>query len=87
VAVEAGSKESIPLAHAILSELGIPCYVMFDADAGAGDRAAAKGGSREQAELSSTCANRRLLGYLGATVEDHPATRRRGPSTATTPGP
>jgi putative ATP-dependent endonuclease of the OLD family len=75
VAVEAGSKESIPIAHAILSELGIPGYVMFDADAGAGDRAAARGGSREQAERSSARANRRLLGYLGATVEDHPATQ------------
>jgi hypothetical protein len=50
VVVAVIGKARLPLAHAILSEFGIPCLMVFDGDSGAGVRAAEKGKSREQAE-------------------------------------
>ena len=73
--VEAGSKENIPLAHAILCELGIPCFVLFDGDNGAGLRAEAHGKSGSMAEQSAANANRRMQRYLDIAVEDHPFTQ------------
>jgi putative ATP-dependent endonuclease of OLD family len=75
VVVDVGGKDSIPLPHAILRELGVPSYVVFDGDAAAGDRAAARGGSRERAEQSVIRDNRRILRYLEATIESHPPTQ------------
>jgi putative ATP-dependent endonuclease of OLD family len=72
VVVDAGGKAGIPLAHAILEGLGVPCFVLFDGDAGAEGRAAP--GKGPEARESTAAANRKLLGYLGATVQDHPAT-------------
>lgn len=78
VVVDVGGKDSIPLPHAILMELGVPCYVVFDGDAAVGDRAAARRVPRERAEQSVIRDNRRLLRYLGAVVEDHPLTQVTG---------
>lgn len=75
VVVDAGGKQGIPLAHTILEELGVPCFVLFDGDAGAGGRVQAKGNSRVQAEASVAQDNRRLLRHLSTGAEDHPATR------------
>ncbi len=73
--VDAGSKTSIPLAHAILVALGIPVYAMFDADGGFEARAIAKGRSPEkiaEERLTHVTANRRLLKYFGLPEEDFP---------------
>jgi putative ATP-dependent endonuclease of the OLD family len=73
--VEAGSKEGIPLAHAILDDLGIPCFTVFDGDIGAGDRADQHGKPRQAAVESAVNANHRIQRYLGIPAEDHPPTR------------
>ncbi len=73
--VEAGSKEGIPLAHAILDDLGIPCFTVFDGDIGAGQRAEQHGKPRQAAENSAVNANHRIQRYLGVPAEDHPPTR------------
>jgi putative ATP-dependent endonuclease of the OLD family len=72
VVVEVNGKDGIPLAHSILEELGVPCFVMFDGDGGVGGRTAAA--TRAEAEQSVGAANRRLLHYLGAAEQEHPAT-------------
>lgn len=33
VVVDVGGKSNVPLAHALLTELGVPCYTVFDGDA------------------------------------------------------
>lgn len=73
--VPVGGKTSIPLAHAILTLIGIPVYALFDADAGFEARARANG--KEQAKIDSernshVGANRVLLKYFGLTEEDFP---------------
>lgn len=45
--VPVGSKTSIPLAHAILSTIGVPVFALFDADAGFEARAKAKNKMQE----------------------------------------
>jgi putative ATP-dependent endonuclease of the OLD family len=72
VVVEAGGKDGIPLAHSILEELGVPCFVMFDGDGDVGNRTAPE--SRANAEQVVGAANRRLLRYLGDSEQEHPAT-------------
>jgi len=62
VVAEVGGKDNMMLAHAILTLIGIPCYVIFDGDKLTGNPA-------EQGEK-----NRRILHYLGATEEDFPIT-------------
>ncbi|GAA2087708.1 AAA family ATPase [Actinomadura alba] len=78
IVVEVQGKGNIPLAHAILTELGVPCFVVFDGDAGCEQRAQDSGkepakvapiGAKEKAE------NRRVLAYLGAVPEDWPQTK------------
>ncbi len=74
--VAAGGKGGIPLAHAILTSLGIPTYVIFDGDEGFEKRAIAVG--KKQAVVDSertkySTENRRLLKYLGETQVDFPA--------------
>jgi putative ATP-dependent endonuclease of OLD family len=59
---EAGGKDNMMLSHGILTLTGIPCYLIFDGDQGAGDPAA-------QGEK-----NRKILRYLGAAEENFPAT-------------
>lgn len=74
--VPAGSKGGIPLAHAILTCLGIPTYVLFDGDCGFEGRAKEVGKKQavidgERTKLSTE--NRRLLKYLGETEVDFPS--------------
>lgn len=61
--VPANGKGSIPLAHAILAELGIPTYAMFDGDAE----------SAPKDRNSHSIQNRKLLAYFGRPEEDFPA--------------
>ncbi|MEU7990541.1 ATP-dependent endonuclease [Streptosporangium canum] len=78
VVVDAGSKRILPLAHAVLAELGVPCFVIFDGDAGGEHRDRSKNkapdkiadGVRQRMQ-----ANRMLLGYLKGHVEDFPQTK------------
>ncbi|MCC3653397.1 ATP-dependent endonuclease [Streptomyces sp. S07_1.15] len=65
---EAGSKTAIYLSRAILSLLGIPCFVVFDADSGVGIRMERKGRKESDihdAECKERTENRRLFLYLG----------------------
>lgn len=73
--VPVGSKTAIPLAHAILSAIGVPAYALFDADAGFEARAKAKNKKQEdiQKERSNhAMENRKLLRYFGMPEEDFP---------------
>lgn len=79
--VPVGGKLSIPLAHAILTEMGIPTYTLFDADAGFELRAKARG--KPEAKVaeerrSHVSANRTLLKYFGLAEEDFPAEKVQG---------
>lgn len=74
--VPAGGKGGIPLAHAILTCLGIPTYVLFDGDSGFEVRAKAVG--KKQAVIDGertkfSTENRRLLRYLGEIEVDFPS--------------
>jgi len=76
--VSAGGKGGIPLAHAILTSIGIPTYVLFDGDGGFEARAKAAG--KKQAAIDGertkfSTENRRLLKYLGETEVDFPPER------------
>lgn len=65
VVANVGGKDNIALAHAVLTELGVPCYAVFDGDAHC-----------KQSDLDATKAkNRMLLGYLGGVPEDFPKTK------------
>src|SRR5690606_38480573 len=73
-----GGKSGIPLAHAILSALGIPAYALFDGDNGFEARARAMG--KDEARIASErgshiSTNRRLLRYFGLPEEDFPGTQ------------
>ncbi|MEU4332837.1 ATP-dependent nuclease [Nonomuraea dietziae] len=60
-----GGKDNIALAHAILTELGVPCYTVFDGDANC----------KPDKIQENKDKNRILLRYLGAIPEDFPATK------------
>ncbi|ELM7852047.1 ATP-dependent nuclease [Escherichia coli] len=73
--VSVGSKTSIPLAHAILSAIGVPAYALFDADAGFEVRAKAKNKKQEDIDKernNHAAENRKLLRYLDIPEEDFP---------------
>lgn len=73
--VSVGGKGGIPLAHAILTCIGIPTYVLFDGDSGFEMRANAVGKNKTVIEGERTkfsTENRRLLKYLGDTEVDFP---------------
>lgn len=73
--VPVGSKTSIPLAHAILSAIGVPVYALFDADAGFEARARAKNktqGAIDGERNNHAMENRSLLRYFGMPEEDFP---------------
>lgn len=75
--VPAGGKTMIPLAHAILTLMGIPAYVLFDADAGFELRAKANGKSQakiDEERHSHVAANRMMLKYFVLSEEDFPST-------------
>jgi putative ATP-dependent endonuclease of OLD family len=74
--VPVGSKGGIPLAHAILSCLGIPTYVLFDGDSGFETRAIAAGKQQATIDAERTkflTENRRLLKYFGESEVDFPS--------------
>ncbi|MFN7882284.1 MAG: TOPRIM nucleotidyl transferase/hydrolase domain-containing protein, partial [bacterium] len=76
--VPVGSKTSIPLAHAILTAIGVPTYALFDADAGFEARAKAE--KKKQADIDKkrnnhATENRKLLRYFGIPEEDFPKAR------------
>jgi predicted ATP-dependent endonuclease of OLD family len=74
--VSVNGKQSLPLAHAILSSLGIPVYALFDADGGFEARARANGkdeGKIEEERTSHIAANRSVLKYFGRAEEDFPS--------------
>ncbi|NPV76261.1 MAG: ATP-dependent endonuclease [Anaerolineae bacterium] len=74
--VPVGSKTSIPLAHAILSAIGVPAYALFDADAGFDNRARAKNMKQEGIDKernNHAAENRKLLRYFGMPEADFPA--------------
>ncbi len=74
--VPAGGKGGIPLAHAILTRLAIPTYVLFDGDSGFEARAKATGKKQaiiDAERIKFTSENRRLLKYLGEPEADFPA--------------
>jgi predicted ATP-dependent endonuclease of OLD family len=78
VVVEVGGKNRIPLAHALLTELGVPCFAVFDGDAGHEQRARVRNQTEEkiaQAVADHKQENRRLVRYLGGAPEDYPATK------------
>lgn len=73
--VPVGGKQSIPLAHAILTLLGIPTYALFDADTGFEARAEANGKAPEKIDeerVGNVAANRSALRYFGRLEEDFP---------------
>lgn len=74
--VPVGGKTSVPLAHAILAEIGIPVYALFDADGGFEASAQKKGKAADKiAEERNThvAANRAALRYFGRHQEDFPS--------------
>jgi len=74
--VPVGGKTMIPLAHAILTSIGIPAYALFDADAGFEVRAVANGKSQDKIEnerKSHIAANRLVLKYFNRVEEDFPS--------------
>ena len=74
--VAVGGKTLIPLAHAILTSIGIPVYALFDADAGFEARAHVSGKTQKDIEderKSHVAANHKLLKYFGRTEEDFPS--------------
>jgi predicted ATP-dependent endonuclease of OLD family len=74
--VPVGGKTMIPLAHAILTSIGIPVFSLFDSDGGFEARAIANGKSQDKIEderKSHVAANRQILRYFGRTEEDSPS--------------
>ena len=73
----AGSKTSIPLAHAILLCTGVPTYALFDADGCFEKRAKEKGKSNDQIDKerrNHSEENRKLLKYFKMPEVDFPET-------------
>lgn len=74
--VPASGKTNIPLLHAILTSIGIPCYALFDADSGFAARAAATGkpdADIERLRLQHSSENRKILRYFNLPEEDFPS--------------
>nr|WP_237448116.1 AAA family ATPase [Nocardioides flavescens] len=75
VVAEVSSKGNLPLPRAILHELGIPVFTVFDGDHGVAHRMIKVGRSDQDIEnaAAAECAmNRKLLTLLGAAAEDWP---------------
>ncbi len=74
--VPVGGKQSIPLAHAILTALGIPTFALFDADSGFEARARVNGKEQnkiDEERAGHVAANRSALKYFGRSEEDFPS--------------
>jgi predicted ATP-dependent endonuclease of OLD family len=80
--VDVQGKSNLFLGHAILTELGIPCYVVFDGDNTAADRKRSNARPDDpdieqkvtEVVRKTTGDNRKLLQYLQADVDDYPDT-------------
>ncbi len=75
--VQVGSKTNLAIPWAILEELGIPSFVVFDGDHGTEARSKNNGKHEQEILLdvrNATRWNRNLLSLLGAPKEDWPAT-------------
>ncbi len=75
--VYTGGKTHLAIAWAILAELGVPTYVVFDGDALCGERLRSNGKGEEEitkAEADAGGRNRKILTALRAKVEDQPQT-------------
>jgi len=73
--VSVGSKTSIPLAHAILTSIGVPVYALFDADGGFEARAKKKNRKQEDIDKERSnhaVENRKLLRYFNLPEADFP---------------
>lgn len=71
-----GAKTSIPLAHAILTSIGVPVYALFDADGEFEARAKAKNKKQEDIDKernNHAAENRKLMRYFGLPEEDFPS--------------
>lgn len=71
-----GAKTSVPLAHAILTSIGVPVYALFDADGGFEARAKAKNKKQEEIDKernNHAAENRKLMRYFGLPEEDFPS--------------
>lgn len=71
-----GGKTSIPLAHAILESIGVPVYVLFDADGGFEARAMANGKPQtkiDEERQNHSAENRKLMRYFGLPEESFPS--------------
>lgn len=76
--VPVGAKTSIPLAHAILSSIGVPVYALFDADGGAEARGRASGKNQQKIDAerkNNAKQNRAALKYFGLAEEDFPSSK------------
>lgn len=70
-------KTQLPIPWAILTELGIHTFVVFDGDAGRAERLRQEGKPEHEiarAELDVPCENRNLLTTLGVAADDDPPT-------------
>jgi hypothetical protein len=77
IAVVAGmGKTNLLIPWAILEELAIPTFVVFDGDAALAERLRAQGklGQATKAEVDVPRENRKLLSGLGVAPQDHPPT-------------
>lgn len=73
--VPVGGKSTIPLAHAILTSIGIPTYALFDGDSGFEARARANGKDEQkiaEERNGHAAANRAVLKYFGLAESDFP---------------
>jgi predicted ATP-dependent endonuclease of OLD family len=74
--VPVGGKTSIPIVHAILALIGIPVYVLFDADVGFEARAKANGKTQDKINAerkTHVAANHLMLKYFSREEEDFPS--------------
>lgn len=81
VVAEVGGKDILLLPHAILSLLGIPCFVVFDGDKGCANRMRRDGkpeSTIDMAQRDNARKNRDLLRYLGDSAVDWPSTHSTG---------
>lgn len=73
--VDVGGKSSMPLAHAILTSLGIPTYSMFDGDGGFEARARANGKDDQmvaEERQGHVAANKKVMAYFQLDSVDFP---------------
>ncbi len=70
--VPVGGKTSLPLAHAILTLIGIPVYALFDAESGFEARSKKPQDKIEEERKNHITGNRKVLKYFGLEEIDFP---------------